>query len=150
MNQKQFVVTPDEVETIMTDWTTAKIMGDPRVTRLQGMSAVVLFLEPGKGHSRHDHTDSEQIIYVISGRGEHITELADGTSVTEKISAGSLISIPKGTYHSTFNTGWEPMQVFAVFTPPGPEVSLRALGDSGGVGTAQLKVLPPGEVPLRR
>jgi oxalate decarboxylase/phosphoglucose isomerase-like protein (cupin superfamily) len=150
MNAKQVVIAPNEVETIMTDWTTAKVLCGPQVTGSVGMSAVALFFEPGHGHSRHNHTDAEQIIYVVSGQGEHIAELEDGTKVTHKVSAGSLVYIPKGAYHSTFNTGWEPMQVFAVFSPPGPEVFLRDVGDSGGVGTDELRVLPAGAVPARR
>ena len=150
MRAKQVVMSPDEVETIMTDWTTAKVLCGPQVTGSQGLSAVALHFDPGKGHSRHRHTDAEQIIYVVSGQGEHIIELEDGKSVTRKIGPGSLIYIPRGAYHSTCNTGWGPMHVFAVFSPPGPEVSLRELGDSGGVGTPELKVLPPGQVPERR
>lgn len=114
------------------------------------MSAVVLFFEPGHGHFKHRHLDAEQMIYVISGQGEHTTEILEGKPSTEKISAGSLIYIPKGAYHSTYNTGWEPMKLIAVFTPAGPEVALRNLGDTGGVGTAQHRVLPAGELPVRR
>jgi|RhiMethySRZTD1v2_1073278.scaffolds.fasta_scaffold1827521_1 oxalate decarboxylase/phosphoglucose isomerase-like protein (cupin superfamily) len=150
MNRNNFVVQPETVDTVVTDYATAKIMSDPEMTGLRGMSAVVLFIEPGHGHSRHNHPESEQMIFVITGKGEHTTELAEGQKKVEKVSSGSLICIPKGAYHSTYNTGWEPMQVFAVFTPPGPEAAVRALGDSGGVGTALHRVVPAGEVPLRR
>lgn len=150
MNDQQFVISPDAVETIVTDWTTAKIMCDPHISRVQGMGAVDLVFEPGQGHFRHNHTDAEQIIYVISGHGTHTSELPDGTSVVEKVSAGSLIFIPKGVYHSTMNAGWEPMRVLAVFSPPSPVIALRELGDTGGVGTAQLKIFPAGESPGRK
>lgn len=146
--EKKLVIAPDDVETIMTDWTTAKVMCDPRITGARQMSAVALYFEPGQGHSRHNHTDAEQIIYVISGRGEQMLEV-EGKTVTQKISAGSLVFIPKGAYHSTYNTGWEPMRILAIFSPIGPEAFMRDLGDTGGVGTAKLRVLPPGEVPAR-
>lgn len=148
LNQK-FVVHPEEVETVITDWTTAKVMCDPRTSGLQ-MSAVDLFFEPGHGHSRHNHVREEQIIYVVSGTGEHMTELPNGERQVEKIRAGSMIHIPRGAYHSTHNTGWTPMHVIAVFTPPGPEAALREVGDSGGVGTAFHKVLPAGDIPVRK
>jgi oxalate decarboxylase/phosphoglucose isomerase-like protein (cupin superfamily) len=149
MNPERFVVNQNDVETIMTSEFTAKVMCDQHIAPLQGMSAVALFLDPGKGHSRHNHADSEQIIYVISGQGTHVTELADGISVTENIGPGSLISIPKGVQHSTFNTGWEPMRIFTVFTPSGPEASLRRFGDSAGTEAAPFRVFPPGETPIR-
>ena len=150
MSKKQVILHPHQVETIVTDWTTAKVMCGPKVNGSEEMGAVALFFEPGHGHSRHIHDDADQIIYVISGQVEHVAELADGTSVTEKVGAGSLIYIPKGSYHSTFNTGWEPMRVLAVFSPPGPVQALRDVGDSGGVGTAQMRIVPAGEIPARK
>ena len=150
MSKPQVIVHPHQVETIVTDWTTAKVLCGPNVNGSQEMGAVSLFFEPGHGHSRHIHDDADQIIFVISGQGEHIAEAADGTSETQKVSAGSLIYIPRGSYHSTFNTGWEPMRVLAVFSPPGPVQALRDVGDSGGVGTAEMRVVPAGEIPVRR
>ena len=38
MEQKQVVVRPDELETIMTDWTMAKVMCGPRVEAFQPLS----------------------------------------------------------------------------------------------------------------
>lgn len=149
MEKKKLVIAPDDVETILTDWTTAKVMCDPRMTGSRNMSAVALYFEPGQGHSRHNHSDAEQIIYVISGQGEQMLEVEAGKPVTQKIGPGSLVFIPQGAHHSTYNTGWEPMRILAIFSPIGPEVFMRDLGDTGGVGTARLRVLPPGEVPSR-
>lgn len=150
MTKKQVVLHPDQVETIVTDWTTAKVMCGPEVNGSEEMGAVSLFFEPGHGHSRHIHHDADQIIYVVTGRGEHMIEKADGSSVTEKVGPGSLIYIPKGNFHSTFNTGWEPMHALAVFSPPGPVQALRAVGDSGGVGTAEMRIFAAGEIPTRK
>lgn len=150
MSKKQVVLHPDQVETIVTDWTTAKVLCGPDVNGSDAMGAVSLYFEPGHGHARHIHHDADQIIYVVSGQGEHRIEQADGSSVTEKVGPGSLIYIPKGNFHSTFNTGWEPMRVLAVFSPPGPVQALRAVGDSGGVGTAEMRIFAAGEIPARR
>ena len=150
MSKPQVILHPHQVETIVTDWTIAKVMCGPKVNGSERMGAVALFFEPGHGHSRHIHDDADQIIYVISGEGEHVAELADGSNVTEKVGAGSLIYIPKGSYHSTFNTGWEPLKVLAVFSPPGPVQALRDVGDSAGVGTAELRIVPAGEIPERK
>jgi oxalate decarboxylase/phosphoglucose isomerase-like protein (cupin superfamily) len=141
MTQRKFVVAPNEVETMMSDWVTAKILCDRRVSAVQAMSAVSLFLEPGQGHARHNHPESEQLIFVISGQGEQMVEDEHGNPVTEKLSAGSLVCIPKGAYHATFNTGWEPMRILAVYSPPGPEAAMRE--------SAEFKVLSADEVPVR-
>jgi oxalate decarboxylase/phosphoglucose isomerase-like protein (cupin superfamily) len=139
--QRKVAVEPHEVETIMAEWVTAKVMADPSMPGATRMSAVTLFFEPGQGHARHNHPDSEQIIFVISGEGEMMIEHEEGRPATKKISAGSLVYIPRGAYHSTFNTGWEPIRILAVYSPPGPEAAMR--------NSAEFKVLPAGAVPQR-
>ena len=57
----------------------------------------------------------------------------------EPVSAGDLIHIPADIFHSTVNTGWEPLKLIAVYSPPGPEALLRAM--------AECRVLAPGELP---
>ena len=138
---RKVAVHPDEVETIMADWVTAKTLADPRSTGGERMSAVALYFEPGQGHARHNHPDSEQIIFVVSGRGEMMIEFEEGRPSTQEISAGSCVSIPKGAYHSTFNTGWEPIRILAVYSPPGPEAAMR--------NSAEFQVVPAGVVPRR-
>ena len=134
----------------MTGWAIAKVMCGPKMNGTEQMGAAAVFFEPGHGHSRHVHDDTDQIIYVISSEGEHVAELADESNVPEKADAGPLIYTPKGSYHSTFNTGWEPMKALAVFSPPGPAQALRDVGDSAGVGTADLRIVPAGKMPVRK
>ena len=133
-----FVNTPETIDTIVSGWTTAKVMSDPRTSGVHGMSAVSLFFAAGQGHERHNHPESEQFIFVVSGHGEMMIEDASGTQVTWPIKAGDLVSIPKGAYHSTFNTGWEPIRILAVYCPPGPETAMREGAD--------FKVFKPGEI----
>ena len=134
-------VHPNEVDTILSSWTTAKVMSDPLVTGSAAMSAVALFFDPGQGHARHNHPLSEQIIYVVSGEAEMMIEHVEGQPETQTIRAGSCVHIPKGAYHSTFATGWEPVRILAVYSPPGPETVMRE--------AAEFTVLPPGTLPSR-
>ena len=138
---RKVAVSPGEVETVMAEWVTAKILADPSMPGAERMSAVSLFFEPGKGHARHNHPESEQIIFVVSGEGEMMIEFEEGVPVKQNISAGSLVYIPKGAYHSTFNTGWEPIRILAVYSPPGPEAAMR--------NSQEFQVLPAGVVPKR-
>lgn len=48
---------------------------------------------------------SEQIIYVLAGKGEMMIEAPNGTPEKTAIRPGSLVYIPRGAYHSTFTTG---------------------------------------------
>ncbi len=135
---KRFV-SPSEVETMVFDWGTIKWLSEPNVTTTDRFSAGVVLLEPGKGHTRHNHPGAEEILYVISGEGRQMVD--DGEEVWSRIAAGDLIHIPADMYHATINTGWEPLKMMAVYCPPGPEAFLKTL--PGCV------IVPPGELPKR-
>lgn len=90
---------------------------------------------PGVGHDRHNHPDAEEVLYVLSGTGLQMVD--DGEPY--EVRAGDVIYIPKGVYHSTHNTGWEPMRVIALYNPGGSEKELRTLPD--------FRHVAPGETP---
>jgi oxalate decarboxylase/phosphoglucose isomerase-like protein (cupin superfamily) len=136
-------VSPGDVETMVFDWGTIKWLSEIRVTG-SGIAAGVVILEPGKGHTRHNHPGSEEVLYYISGEGEQMVEDGDGRPTWRHVKAGDMTYIPEGVFHGTENTGWEPMRLLAVYSPGGPEAILRQLPDC--------VLLPPGELPtsLRR
>ncbi|ELZ63865.1 cupin domain-containing protein [Haloferax sp. Atlit-10N] len=133
VSEKRFVQA-DDVETIQLDWGTLKWMNTPEVTGSEGFSAGVVLLEPGKGHERHTHPDSEEILYILGGEGEQTIE-----DETRTVGAGDMVHIPSGVEHSTINTSWEPLRFLAVYCPPGPEAVIREDDDA--------TVFPPGEFP---
>jgi oxalate decarboxylase/phosphoglucose isomerase-like protein (cupin superfamily) len=91
---------------------------------------------PGKGHERHNHPGAEEIIYVMSGEGEQMID--DQAPI--HVRPGASIYIPADVYHSTLNTGWEPLRLLIVYAPAGPERLLREIPGC--------QVVPPGELPL--
>jgi oxalate decarboxylase/phosphoglucose isomerase-like protein (cupin superfamily) len=115
-----------DVETQIFDWGRLRWLSEPRVTAAERFSAGVVSLETGKGHERHNHPGVEEILYVLSGTGEQTVDIG-GRSLRREVSAGVLIHIPPDTYHSTVNTGQEPMRLLAIYAPPGPEAELRAM-----------------------
>lgn len=131
--EKRFVGHED-VETVQLDWGTLKWLSTPEVTGAESFSAGVVVLEPGKGHERHTHPDSEEVLYVLSGEG--VQTVADEE---REVAAGDAIYIPAGVEHSTRNTSWEPLRFLAMYGPPGPEAEIR--DDDAAT------VLPPGELP---
>ena len=127
----------DDVEALVFDWGTVKILSEPQVTDAERFSFGMVVLDPGKGHDRHNHPGSEEIIFVMSGEGEQMVD--DQPPV--KVKAGASIYIPADVYHSTLNTSWEPMRLLVVYSPAGPERLLRDI--------AGCQVLPPGEFPAK-
>jgi oxalate decarboxylase/phosphoglucose isomerase-like protein (cupin superfamily) len=135
---KRFV-RPAEVETQMFDWGTIKWLSEPTVTCAERFSAGIVLLEPGKGHAGHNHPGVEEILYVVSGQGKQMVD--DGGETWQAIGPGDLVHIPPDVVHATFNTGWEPLKMVAIYSPPGPEAMLKTLPDC--------TVLPPGQLPGR-
>ena len=125
----------DDVDSLLFDWGTVKVLSEPQVTNAERFSFSMAVLEPGKGHDRHNHPGCEEIIFLISGVGEQMVD--DQPPVT--IRPGASIYIPADVYHSTLNTGWEPMRLLVVYSPAGPE---RLLRDIPGC-----QVVPPGKGP---
>ena len=127
-------VEPDDVETITFDWGSIKWFSEPRVTKTDRFSMGVVVLEPGKGHTRHNHPGVEEILYYISGEGEQMVE-EEGREIRRKVVPGMMCHIPADIYHETINTGWEPLRIIAIYCPPGPEALLRSLPGS--------RIVPP-------
>ncbi|WP_339106110.1 cupin domain-containing protein [Haloterrigena salinisoli] len=127
-------VEPDDVESLAFDWGVLKWLHTPDVTGGDRFSAGVVKLEPGTGHERHTHPESDEILYVLRGEGRQ--EVGEET---REITAGELVFVPEGVEHGTVNTGWEPLLLLAVYAPPGPEAELREL--------PECEVVPAGELP---
>jgi len=123
---KRTYVEEKNVEAQVFDWGRLAWLSEPRVTAAEKFSAGVVSLEPGKGHTRHNHPGVEEILFVLTGRGRQIVEV-DGETRQQVIGPGVLVHIPPDCYHSTVNVGSEPMRILAIYAPPGPEAELRAL-----------------------
>lgn len=135
MSEQNFVSSED-VPTQLFDWGSLKWMATPDVNDSERLSAGVVNLEPGKGHDIHTHPDSDEILYFVSGEGEQI--VADET---KEVGPGDMIYIPEGVEHGTVNTGWDTLQLLAVYAPPGPE---DVLGD-----LPECEIVSAGEIPTR-
>jgi oxalate decarboxylase/phosphoglucose isomerase-like protein (cupin superfamily) len=135
-NMKQ--IEPNTVPTQTLDWGAIKWFVTPDRTQGANMTFGEVVLLPGLGHDRHNHPESEEILYVLSGEGMQM--LDDGEPFPVK--AGDTIYVPTAVYHSTKNTGWSPMRLLAIYNPGGPEKVLETLPD--------FRELPAGQAPRWR
>lgn len=118
-------VDPNAIPTQTFDWGAIKWFVTPELTEGAGITFGEVVLQPGRGHDRHNHPESEEILYVLSGEGEQMVD--DGKPFGVK--PGDTIYVPTGVFHSTRNTGWEPMRLLALYNPAGPEKVLEGLPD---------------------
>ena len=116
-----FITTTDDVDRLEFDWGKIHFLSEPQVTNAERFSFGIVELAQGQGHARHNHPGSEEIIYVVSGEGEQMVD--DQPPV--KVGPGASIYIPADIYHSTVNTGSEPLKLIVVYSPAGPERLLR-------------------------
>jgi oxalate decarboxylase/phosphoglucose isomerase-like protein (cupin superfamily) len=107
------------------DWGAIKWLVTPTTTPGARLTFGEVLVMPGKGHSRHNHPDAEEILYILSGEGEQMVD--DGEPFT--VRAGDVMYIPAGVFHATLNTGWEPMRLIALYNPGGSELGLMELED---------------------
>jgi oxalate decarboxylase/phosphoglucose isomerase-like protein (cupin superfamily) len=118
-------VDPNALPTQTFEWGAIKWFVTPELTEGAGITFGEVVLQPGRGHDRHNHPESEEILYVLSGEGEQM--LADREPF--EVKPGDTIYVPTGVFHSTRNTGWEPMRLLALYNPGGPEKVLEGLPD---------------------
>jgi oxalate decarboxylase/phosphoglucose isomerase-like protein (cupin superfamily) len=118
-------VDPNAIPTQTFDWGAIKWFVTPELTEGAGVTFGEVVLQPGRGHDRHNHAESEEILYVLSGEGEQMLDDREVFQVTP----GDTVYVPTGVFHSTRNTGWEPMRLLALYNPGGPEKALEGLPD---------------------
>jgi oxalate decarboxylase/phosphoglucose isomerase-like protein (cupin superfamily) len=118
-------VDPNAIPTQTFDWGAIKWFVTPELTEGAGITFGEVVLQPGRGHDRHNHPESEEILYVLSGEGEQMLDDREPFAVKP----GDTIYVPTGVFHSTMNTSWEPMRLLAFYNPGGPEKVLEGLPD---------------------
>lgn len=125
-----------DLTTMVLSWGSIKWFVSPATVAGATSSFGEVVINPTQGHDRHEHPDADEVLYVIEGTGRQT--VGDGPEFD--IVAGDAIWVPRGTMHSTFNTGWKPLRLIATYTPGGEEQSLRTLPD--------FVELPAGENPV--
>jgi oxalate decarboxylase/phosphoglucose isomerase-like protein (cupin superfamily) len=129
------LIDPNTLPTMGFDWGVIKPLVATDNTDGAAVSLVHVVLLPGQGHERHNHPDADEILYILAGTGE---QMVDDTTTFE-IRPGHTVWIPTAAFHSTLNTGWEPLVLLAVYAPGGAENALKRLPD--------YRELAPGEAP---
>ncbi|WP_280401419.1 cupin domain-containing protein [Nocardia carnea] len=61
-------------------------------------------------HRLHRHAHAEQAVYVVAGRGRHLTE-----SGAIDVAAGDAIHIPAGEWHGFANPYEEPCTILSIY-----------------------------------
>jgi oxalate decarboxylase/phosphoglucose isomerase-like protein (cupin superfamily) len=129
------LIDPATLPTMSFDWGVIKPLVAADNTAAAGVSLMHAVLLPGRGHERHNHPDADEILYILAGEGDQMVD--DGEPFP--VRPGQAVWVPTGAFHSTINTGWEPLTLLAIYAPAGAEQALKGLPD--------YREIPPGEAP---
>ena len=77
----------------------------------RGMLSIAEFA-PGGFHKLHRHDASSQISYLLSGKGEHLTE-----NGPVALRAGDATHVPKNTWHGFRNSGTDKAVLLSIYSP---------------------------------
>jgi hypothetical protein len=80
-------------------------------------------VSPGTTIPVHLHENEDELIFIQSGTGE--ATLADATVA---LAAGSILFVPRGTWHGGRNTGGSILMWIAIYSPSGFEGYFREIG----------------------
>lgn len=119
------LLNPGDVTTMTFDWGSIKWFVTPSTVPGAGSTLGEVIVNPGKGHARHNHPNAEEVIYVISGEATQMVDDGDPFLIRE----GDAVHIPKGAWHSTYNTTWRPLRLIVTYTPGGEEKALEGAPD---------------------
>jgi len=96
-----------------------KVMFNPETAGTRYMRFSVGYFSPGQGLNMHIHPESEEVYYVVEGRG---TVYVGEERRKMEVNKDTAVYIPPGTIHGIRNTGSEELVVtFSV--APGRERS---------------------------
>jgi len=97
-----------------------KVLISPRLyEEAQNLSIGMTILPPGRSTSFHSHETEDETWIIVSGKGEVRVE-----ERLEKVSSESVVFVPRRKRHQMINSSSEPLRVFWIYTPPGPEKSV--------------------------
>lgn len=106
-----FVADAEQIPTEQFPWGTLKWLCNGKLSPGAAQTIGIAETLPGHSNPTHFHPNCEEVLYVISGCGTHLSE---GRTVALK--PGVTIRIPAGVKHNMRNTGAEPIRCLISFS----------------------------------
>lgn len=111
INLHEVVTHIDDLPPETFEWGSIKWLCNARLSPGAAQTLGICHILPGQRNPVHYHPNCEEILYVLSGCGQHSL---DGGLIAVK--TGTTIRIPAGVKHNLQNTGWEPITCLISFS----------------------------------
>jgi mannose-6-phosphate isomerase-like protein (cupin superfamily) len=92
------------------DWGTLQWLCHAQLFRGAEQTLGICHIKPGARNPRHYHPNCEEVLYMLSGHGQHSFE-----DDTIDLKPGMTIRIPVGVTHNMTNTGSEQIACLIAF-----------------------------------
>jgi quercetin dioxygenase-like cupin family protein len=111
------VIRADQVKFENVDWGLTKELIGPKSVGAKSLKVKITEYLPGYSHKPHIHPHQEEVIFILSGRG-----IAEGNGEETEIGPGSVVFVPAGQPHATYNlSASESMKAVIIKSPPDDE-----------------------------
>ena len=111
MNAPLFAIHQSDMPVESFDWGTLTWLCNGALSAGAAQTLGFCRILPGKRNPVHYHPNCEELLYVLSGSGNHSY---DGESI--RATAGMTIRIPAGVRHNFENDGGEPIECLIAFS----------------------------------
>jgi mannose-6-phosphate isomerase-like protein (cupin superfamily) len=106
-----------------------RILLDEETVGAKNFALLANEFDPGFTSKAHKHDKEEHAFYIISGTG--IIRIEDESI---PVGEGDAVYVPPGKMHDVSSTGNAPLKYLVLYSPPGPNVTLREKGAYGLTG----------------
>ena len=111
MNVSQCTTDRANLPTESFEWGTLQWLANDRLLPGAAQTLGLCHIHPGRRNPLHFHPNCEEVLHVLSGRGEHAL---DGDRIV--LTPGMTILIPTGAKHNLANTGLETLVCLIAFS----------------------------------
>ena len=100
-------------------WGSLNWLASQQIGNAEGLTLGHVIIKPGESNPRHCHPNCEEVLYLMSGRLEHMVG-------EEKISAsaGDVLTVGPGVYHHATNTGSQDAHMIVAYSEGNREMQL--------------------------
>ncbi len=100
--------------------------------------AFIVQVAPNKFTHRHIHDDTEQLFFILSGKGRLNLERG-GKNESFRLQPKDFVHIPRNCFHQTFCEGTDSLKYLAIDCFPGSHNSIESTWDSHARAVCSMK-----------
>ncbi len=83
------------------------------VANSKKVQVVVMSINPGEDIGLETHSENDQVLYLVSGKGEVVLN-----GEKSEFKSGDAVVVPAGTEHNFTTVGNVPMKIITTYSPP--------------------------------